>query len=69
MLTDELYAKSLRRFATCLLGNNNLCGKLVLSLELPITFDNSLKTTSASSFIGDFNLLGEFDSFKFKLLY
>ena len=39
---DELYAKALQRFATCLLVNNNSCGKLVLSLESPIIFDDSL---------------------------
>ena len=32
--------------ATCPLVNNNLCGKLVSSSELPIIFDDSLKTTS-----------------------
>ena len=25
---DELFAKALRRFETCVLANNNLCGKL-----------------------------------------
>ena len=35
---DELFAKSLRRFATCLLVNYNSCGKLVSSSELPIIF-------------------------------
>ena len=30
---DDLLAKALRRFATCLSVNNNLCGKLVSSLE------------------------------------
>ena len=51
-----------------LLVNNNLCGKLV-SLS-PIVFDDNLKTTPASFFIADFNLLSyEFDSFTFKLLY
>ena len=28
--------------------NNNLCGKLVSSLELPITFDERFKVTSVS---------------------
>ena len=55
---------------TCQLFNNNLCGKLVSSLELPITFDDSLKITSVSSFVVDFNLLScEFDNFAFKLFY
>ena len=44
--------------------------KLVLSSELLIVFDDSLKTTSVSFFIADFSLLScEFDSFSFKLLY
>ena len=34
MSVDKLFAKALRRFTTCLLVNNNLCGKLVSSLEL-----------------------------------
>ena len=41
---DKWFAKELRRLATCLLVNKNLCGKLV-SLS-PIIFDDSLKTTS-----------------------
>ena len=51
-----------------LLVNSSLRGNLV-SLS-PIIFDDSLKTTSASIFIADFNLLSlGFDSFTFKLLY
>ena len=62
------YFEDLQDFATCLLVNNNLCEKLVSSLELPIIFDDNLKTTSVSFFIADFNLLScEFDSFTFKL--
>ena len=57
-------AKVLRRFETYLLVSNHLCGKLVSLSELPIIFDNSLKTTSVSFFIADFHLLScEFDSF------
>ena len=52
---DKLSAKALQRFATCLLVTNNLCGKLVSSLELPIIFDDNLKTISVSFFIADFN--------------
>ena len=52
---DDLSAKALRRFATCLLVNNNLWGKLVSSS--PIIFDDNLKTTSVLFFIADFNLL------------
>ena len=66
----ELFAKTLGRFATYLLLNNNLWGKLVSSSELPIIFDDNLKTTSVLLFIADFNLLScEVDSFTFKLLY
>ena len=54
ILADKLFAKDSRRFSTCLLVNNNLSGKLVSSSELPIIFDDNLKTTSASFFIGDF---------------
>ena len=43
---DELFAKALQRFVTCLLVNNNSCGKLVSSSELLIIFDDNLKTTS-----------------------
>ena len=63
-------AKALRRFAICLLVNNNSGRKLVLSSELPIIFDDSLKTISVSVFIADFSLLScEFDSLTFKLLH
>ena len=65
---DELFGKTLQRFDTCLLVNNNLWGKSV-SLS-PIIFDDNLKTTSFSFFIADLNLLScGFDSFTFKLLY
>ena len=43
---DDLLAKALQRFATCLLPNNNSCAKLIFSSELPIVFDDNLKTTS-----------------------
>ena len=66
---DELFAKALRRFETCLIVHNNLCEKLVSSLELPIIFDDNLKTILVLFFIADLNLLSyEFDSFTFKLL-
>ena len=64
---DEWFAKALGRFATCLLVNNKLWGILV-SLS-PIIFGDSLKTTSISFFIADFNLLSvELDSFTFKTI-
>ena len=60
MSADKWLAKALRRFETCLLVNNNLCGKLV-SLS-PIIFDDNLKTTSVLFFIADLILLiCEFD--------
>ena len=39
---DDLFAKTLKRFATCLLFNINSCGKLTLSSELTIRFDDGL---------------------------
>ena len=35
ILAEELFAKALRSFETCVLVNNNLRGKLFLSLEPP----------------------------------
>ena len=67
MLVDDLFAKALRRFSTCLLVNNDLWGKLI-SLSPTIFYDN-LKTRPVSFFIADFDLLScQFDSFTFKLL-
>ena len=43
--------KPLQRFATCLLVNNNLFGKLVSPLGLPIIYDDDLKTASVSFYI------------------
>ena len=39
MLAGALFAKALRSLETCVLVNNNLCGKLYSSLELRITHD------------------------------
>ena len=70
MLADESFAKALRSLETCVLVNNNLCGKLFSSLESPKTFEESLKVTLVPFFIADFNLLScEFDNFTFKVLY
>ena len=70
ILAHEPFAKALRSFETCPFFNNNLCGKLFSSLELPKTFDESFKVTSVSSFIPDFNLLAsQLDNFTFKVLY
>ena len=53
-----LQSKSyLQRFATYLAVSINLCEKLVSSLELPITFDDSFKDIPVAFFITDFNLL------------
>ena len=46
MLADEPFANILRIFETFVLVNNNLCGKLVLLLELPIKFYEIFKFTS-----------------------
>ena len=47
-----------------------LCGKLVSSLESPITFDERFKVSSATFLIPDFDLLScELGNFTFKLLY
>ena len=54
-LDDQLFAKALRTLETCVLVNNALCGKLVSSLELTITFDKRFKVTPAPFFIPDFN--------------
>ena len=70
ILVDDLLAKTLRRFPTSLLANNNLWGKLVAWPEFPIISDDTVKTKSVSFFIADFNLLNcEFNSFTFKLFY
>ena len=55
---------------TCVLENNNLCGKLFLSLESPTTFGEIIKVTSVPFPIPDFDLLScELDRFTFKVLY
>ena len=45
ILAEELFAKILRSFETCVLDNNNLCGKLFSSLESPVPFDESFNVT------------------------
>ena len=49
ILVDDLLAKALWRFTTCLLVNSNLCRKLVSSS--PTIFDDNLKNTSVLFFI------------------
>ena len=51
ILADEPFAKALRNFETCVLVNNNLCGKLFSSLESPRTLDEIFKVTSVLFFI------------------
>ena len=47
---------------------NNLCGKLVFSLEQPITFDERFKVTSVPFLVPNFNLLScELDNFTLHL--
>ena len=46
ILAEQLFPKSLRSLKICLLVNNDLLEKLILSLELPITFDERFKVTS-----------------------
>ena len=70
ILLDELFAKYLRSFETCVLVNNNLCEELVSLLELQITFDERFKITSVRFFFSVFNLLScELDNVTFKVLY
>ena len=38
ILAEELFAKALRNFQTCVLVHKNLCEKLFSSLESPTTF-------------------------------
>ena len=71
VLADGLFEKALRIFETYLsVNNNNLCGKLVSSLEFPIKFYERLKVSLVSLFIPDFNLLSCASyNFTFKMLY
>ena len=67
MLAEQLFAKALQSFETCLLVNNNLCGKLFSSLESLTIFDERFKATLV--FIADFNLLRcELDNFTSNVL-
>ena len=58
----------MRILKTYELVNNNLCGKLVSLLKLPIAFYEGFKVASIPFFIPDFNLLScELDNFAFIL--
>ena len=70
ILADELFAKAIRIFKTCVSVNKNLCGELVSLLELPIKYDERFPVTSVPSFIPDFNLLNcELYNFTCNVLY
>ena len=59
-----------RIFETCVFINNNLCRKLVSSLEFPTKFYERFKFTSVSYFIADFNLQNSgLDDFTFNVSY
>ena len=55
MLADELFARALQIFETCVSFNYNLCRKLVSSLKFPIKFDERFKVTSVPFSIADIN--------------
>ena len=57
ILADEPFVKALKILETCALFDNNLCGKFVSSLQIPIKFDEKFKVTSVLFFIADFYLL------------
>ena len=46
----------LQSFETCVLVSSNLCGKLFLSLESTIAFDEYFKVTSGPFFMPNFNV-------------
>ena len=70
ILANEPFAKALRSLETCVLVNNNLCGKLFSSLKQSTTFNESFKVTAVPLFVLDFNWLScELDNFRFKMLY
>ena len=55
--TEFLTCYSCLNYSSMILVNNNLCWKLVLSLELPTVFDERFKVTSAPFFITDFTFV------------
>ena len=56
-LVDEPFAKALRSLKTCVIVNNNLCGKLFSSLESPATSNGSFKVTLVPFFIPELNII------------
>ena len=63
VLADETFAKAFTMFETCASVNNNLYGKSVSSLEIPIKCDERFKVTSVPIFIPDFNLSCELNNY------
>ena len=51
ILAEELFAKASQSFETCVLINNNFCGKLLSSLESSTTFDRSFKVAYQCHFL------------------
>ena len=68
--TDELFEEALQIQETCLSVNNNSCGKLVSSFELPVMLGDILIVISVSFLVAAFNLFScGPDNFTFNLLY
>ena len=69
MLADESFTKAFQISKTCVLVNNNLCGK-VSSTESTTTFGKSFKVSWVSCFISYFNCLScKLENFTIKVLY
>ena len=56
-LVDKPFTKALKIFETCILVNNNLCGKVISLLGLPTTFDERFEVTSVQTFCSWFRLV------------
>ena len=70
ILADELSSKASWIVETCVLVDNNLCGKLFSLFESPTTFYESFKVTAIPFIIPDFNLLGyELGNITFKVFH
>ena len=54
ILAEELFAKALQSFETCVLVNKSLCENLFSSLESPTTFDGTFNVTSVPFLVPDF---------------
>ena len=60
ILANKTFAKALQIFETCVLVNNNLCGKLVSSLDSMKDSMKDFKVTRVPFFIPYFNLLDQY---------